>query len=61
MVNLSSAMAGAFVALVDEMTATINALGPNPLRQSGIVGSILSQDVAVDGQLLINPELEVLK
>ena len=32
MVNLSSAMAGEFVAAMTQMTGHIVALGPNPLR-----------------------------
>ena len=33
MVNLSSAMAGQFVAAVNEMDALITALGPSPLKE----------------------------
>jgi hypothetical protein len=32
MFNMSSAMAGGFVAAAQEMTDQINALGPSPLR-----------------------------
>jgi coenzyme F420-reducing hydrogenase delta subunit len=32
MFNMSSAMAGQFVAAAEEMTKQINAIGPNPLR-----------------------------
>lgn len=38
MVNLSSAMAGQFVAYAQEMTETIQQLGPNPLRKPGLAG-----------------------
>jgi coenzyme F420-reducing hydrogenase delta subunit len=34
MVNLSAAMAGAFVEAVTEMAQQIEALGPNPLRSA---------------------------
>lgn len=33
MFNMSSAMAGQFVAATEEMTEQIKALGPNPLRR----------------------------
>ncbi len=33
MVNLSSAMAGKFTAITQEMTEKIEELGPNPLRE----------------------------
>jgi len=33
MFNLSSAMAGPFAAAATEMTETVTALGPNPLRR----------------------------
>ena len=33
MYNLSSAMAGSFVSAAEEMTETVKALGPNPLRK----------------------------
>jgi coenzyme F420-reducing hydrogenase delta subunit len=33
MFNLSSAMANRFVEITTEMTGTIEALGPNPLRE----------------------------
>ncbi len=35
MFNMSAAMAGQFVAAATEMTSTVTALGPNPLRQNG--------------------------
>lgn len=35
MFNMSSAMAGEFVAAATEMTRQITDLGPNPLRQKG--------------------------
>jgi F420-non-reducing hydrogenase iron-sulfur subunit len=34
MVNVSSAMAGQFVAAATQMSETITALGPNPLRNA---------------------------
>jgi F420-non-reducing hydrogenase iron-sulfur subunit len=33
MYNLSSAMAGSFVSAAEEMTETVKALGPNPMRK----------------------------
>jgi hypothetical protein len=38
MVNVSSAMAGQFVAYAQEMTETIEALGLNPLRKRQTAG-----------------------
>lgn len=38
MVNVSSAMAGQFVAYAQEMTETIEALGLNPLRNRQTAG-----------------------
>lgn len=38
MVNVSSAMAGQFVAYAQEMTETIETLGPNPLRKCQTAG-----------------------
>ncbi len=38
MVNVSSAMAGQFVAYAQEMTETITALGLNPLRNRHTAG-----------------------
>jgi F420-non-reducing hydrogenase iron-sulfur subunit len=36
MFNMSAAMAGEFVAKASEVTEQIAALGPNPLRDSGL-------------------------
>jgi hypothetical protein len=43
MVNLSSAMGGQFAWSAAEMTAEIQRIGPNPLRQDGPQGEEVAQ------------------
>jgi hypothetical protein len=58
MVNVSSAMAGQFVAYAQEMTETIKNLGLNPLRKPSLSG-VKPADDADSIHLSVHSEPEV--
>ena len=58
MVNVSSAMAGQFVAYAQEMTETIQSLGLNPLRKPG-QPKVRSVEDADSAQQIVHSEPEV--
>lgn len=58
MVNVSSAMAGQFVAYAQEMTETIQQLGPNPLQEPGLAGEQTAEK-EISLAVSVNSEPEV--